>query len=331
MSTVPQEQDHSTGPGELATVFSAAPMFRRTVSGYDRFQVDTYVRWAEDELSTAEREREHLATRLLDTQAALDEARQLLSHSTGGAEALQLSRRLGTLLAEAADQADKLRAEAETDRAAAATQAERILAEAGCALADAQAEAERLVAAAGLEAEETRSAAGRLLDEAELQAEQTLEQARLEAAARLEQVSVREQLAAQHAAQVRQRALDDVSAGLVQARDEIARMLGTAREERRRADAEATATRERLDREAAARRAFLLAEIEHLEHRRALLAADLERSAARAAEPSTTVRLGLGAQLARTRDRLQLRLVPLRSATHPPVRVLARHRHHHDG
>ena len=35
-------------------------MFGRAVAGYDRFQVDTYVRWAEDELATADREREHL-------------------------------------------------------------------------------------------------------------------------------------------------------------------------------------------------------------------------------------------------------------------------------
>src|SRR3954447_19266506 len=76
--------------GDLPTVFRAAPMFRRAVAGYDRFQVDTYVQWAEDELATAEREREHLVARHLDTRAALEEARQLLSHSSGGQEFLRL-------------------------------------------------------------------------------------------------------------------------------------------------------------------------------------------------------------------------------------------------
>jgi hypothetical protein len=36
--------------GDLPGVLTPAPMFRRTVAGYDRFQVDTYVRWAEDEI-----------------------------------------------------------------------------------------------------------------------------------------------------------------------------------------------------------------------------------------------------------------------------------------
>ena len=74
--------------GDLPTVLEAAPMFRRAPLGYDRFQVDTYVRWAEDELATADREREHLLARQLRTQAALDEATQLLPHSSSAAEFL---------------------------------------------------------------------------------------------------------------------------------------------------------------------------------------------------------------------------------------------------
>ena len=88
--------------GDLPTVLQAAPMFRRVVVGYDRFQVDTYVRWAEDELAAADREHEHLVARHLETRAELEEALELLSHSSGGGEFLQLSRRIGTMLAAAA-------------------------------------------------------------------------------------------------------------------------------------------------------------------------------------------------------------------------------------
>src|SRR3954447_17817011 len=80
--------------GDLPTMLDAAPMFRRAVVGYDRFQVDTYVRWAEDELATADREREYLIDRYVRMQAELEESRQLLSHSPSGGEFLQVSRRI---------------------------------------------------------------------------------------------------------------------------------------------------------------------------------------------------------------------------------------------
>src|SRR4051794_41464240 len=106
--------------GDLPTMFQAAPMFRRVVGGYDRFQVDTYVRWAEDELATADREREHLVARHMATRAALDEARELLSHSASGGAFLQVTPRIATMLATAADEAESMRAEAEAERSAAA-------------------------------------------------------------------------------------------------------------------------------------------------------------------------------------------------------------------
>ena len=77
--------------GDLPSVFQAGPMFRRAVVGYDRFQVDTYVQWAEDELATADREREHLVARHLRTRAELEQARRLLCHSPDGGEMLRLS------------------------------------------------------------------------------------------------------------------------------------------------------------------------------------------------------------------------------------------------
>src|SRR3954464_11449418 len=82
--------------GDLPTVLQPAPMFRRAALGYDRFQVETYVQWAEDELATADRERERLMARYLDQQATLQESRELLSHSSGGGDFLQASRRIGS-------------------------------------------------------------------------------------------------------------------------------------------------------------------------------------------------------------------------------------------
>ena len=51
--TGPLDSRRPNVSGDLPTVFRAAPMFRRSLSGYDRFQVDTYVQWAEDELASA--------------------------------------------------------------------------------------------------------------------------------------------------------------------------------------------------------------------------------------------------------------------------------------
>jgi len=267
--------------GDLPTVFQAGPMFRRALAGYDRFQVDTYVQWAEDELATAEREREHLLTRHLCTQAALDEARQLLSHSSGGGEFLLLSRRIGSMLAAAADEAENIRAEAEADRSAASANAEAMVADAERVLADAETEAARMVAEAATEVEKMTAAAGRVVAEAE----QTGRAARAEAEARLEEVRAIEQRAAERAARIERHAVEEALAARLNARDEVVRMLSTGREERRRADAEAATRRERLDRDAETRTASLLDEIATLEDRRSALRAEVEALA----QPAATV------------------------------------------
>jgi hypothetical protein len=256
--------------GDLPTVLEAAPMFRRVVAGYDRFQVDTYVRWAEDELATAAREREHLLARHLETWADLEEARQLLSHSSGGGEFLQLSRRIGTMLAAAADEAERITAEAKSARSHAAGQATRTVARAEKALADAEAEAGRLVAEGAGHLENATAQACRIIE----QAEQTGREIRAEAEARLETARAVERRATEHADRVHRQVAEAVTAARLQARDEIVRMLGTAREQRGRADAEAAAVRERLDRDAATRRSALLADVASLERRCAALAAE---------------------------------------------------------
>jgi DNA repair exonuclease SbcCD ATPase subunit len=296
----PEERERPNVSGDLPTVFEVAPMFRRAVVGYDRFQVDTYVRWAEDELATADRERRHLEVRHLRTQAALDEAQQLLSHSAAGGEFLQVSRRIGSVLAVAADEAEGMRAEAEADRAAARAATQRAVDAAERLLADAEAETQRMVAEATTEVEHAVAQADHMVD----QAERTLEAAHAEAEVRLAQVRATELRAAEDADLVRRIAVDDATAARLRARDEIVRMLDTAREERRRADAAAAATRERLDREAAARYVSLVAEVDALERRRDTLRAEIDALGGPAAEPQ---REGLDISLRRLLDRFGVR------------------------
>ncbi|MGY1590814.1 hypothetical protein ACI79D_02440 [Geodermatophilus sp. SYSU D00708] len=260
-TTAPGGRRRPNVSGDLSTVLDAGPVFRRAVAGYDRFQVDTYVQWAEDELTAAARECSRLEARLLDTRAALDEARELLGHSPGGGAVLRLSRRVGTVLAAAADEAEGMRADAAADRAAARAEAERLVGYGRRLLADARAEADRIVAAATREAQARAAEADRIV----AAAERTRSEAHSEAEARLEDARAVEQRALDRAERTRQRASDDAAAARLQARGEVVALLATGREERRRADAEAASTRERLDREAAARRTALLAEVERLE------------------------------------------------------------------
>ncbi|MGY2066050.1 hypothetical protein [Blastococcus sp. SYSU DS0619] len=282
--------------GDLPTLFRAEPMFARALAGYDRFQVDTYVRWAEDELATAEREREHLLARCLDSQSALAEARELLDHSAGGGEFLRLSERMGAMLAAAADQAESITAEAEAVRAAAQAAAEELRARAAAELAEAGSRARETVAAAAAEADAIVAAAGRVLDDAE----QTRRDAADEAAARIAQARAVEQAATDHATLLAQQAAADIAHLRLQGRDEVVRMLAAGREERRRADAAAAAERERLDRAAEDRRAALLADLTDLEHRRSALEAELRRTAGSIALPTEGPR-------ARARGRLLTR------------------------
>jgi hypothetical protein len=268
----PLDRERPNVFGDLPAVFEAAPMFRRAALGYDRFQVDTYVRWAEDELTTADRERRHLESRHLATRAALDEAQQLLSHSSSGGEFLQLSRRLGSMLATAADEAESMHAQAQADRAAALAEAERTAAEAEQALADARTEARRIAVEAGVAAEQARAHADHLVDEAE----RALEAAHAEVEERLAGIAATEARAAEDAALLLQRAADDAAAAKANARGEVVAMLATAREERRRADAAAAATREGRDRDAAARYVALIAEVEALQHHRDVLRAEID-------------------------------------------------------
>lgn len=214
--------------GDLPTVLAAAPMFRRAVAGYDRFQVESYVQWAEDELAAADRERERLLTRQLETVSALEEARELLAHSAGAGEFLRVSRRIGALLAAAADEAEELRGEAEAlrreaeaERAAAAAERETATAEAGRIVADAR----------------RRAAATTTV------ADRSLEAARAEAAGMVERARATVAAAEQDAARCRAQAAEEAAHARLLAREEVLRILAAGREQRRRADAEAAAVR----------------------------------------------------------------------------------------
>jgi cell division septum initiation protein DivIVA len=300
------EEGRPNVSGDLPAVLAAAPMFRRAVAGYDRFEVDTYVRWAEDELAGAARELERLEVRHLRTRAELDEARELLAHSPDGGELLRLSRRTGALLAAAADEAACIRAEAVRTRSAATAQAGRMRASARRVLADAQAQAERLLVRATGEAEETAAAAAQLVAEAE----RLGRAAREDAALRSAQAQAVEQDAQQHADRIRRDALAEAAAAHLRARQAVVGMLDTAREQRRRADESAAAVRDRLDRDAVARRTALLADVATLEERTAVLRAQAQLLEASLAAPAG----GWWARRARRlRDRAGLRSAFLRS------------------
>ena len=292
--------------GDLADVLQAPPMFRRSIVGYDRFQVDTYVQWAEDELMAADREREHLEGRHLQTRADLADARQLLAHSSGGSEMLRMSQRVGSMLAAAADEAEGIRTEVAAHRSAAAAEADRKLGYARWRISYAEAKAERLLAEAAAEAAEMAAAAARIV----AAAEQMRAEVQTEAEVSLAEVRAAENRAAEDAAQVRRRAVEDAAAARLQTRDEIVAMLSTAREQRLRADAEAAAARGRQAQEVTKRYAPLMAQVTVLEHRRVSLRADMELLA-QAADGAT--RGGLESHLGRLLGKLRLRPRSLRT------------------
>jgi hypothetical protein len=190
------------------------------------------------------------------------------------------------MLAAAADEAERIRAEAKAARSHAAGQATRTIARAETALADAEAEAGRLVAEGAAQVENATAEARRIID----QAEESGREIRAEAAAAvLARAWVAEQRAAELAHLIHRQAAEVGSAARLQARDEIVRMLDTAREQRRRSDFEAAAIRERPDLDAATRRSALLADVAALEHRCAALNAEAALVVRRpvAAAPST--------------------------------------------
>lgn len=273
--------------GDLPTLFETVPMFRRALAGYDRFQVDTYAQWAEKELATGDRERQRLLARYLSTQAALDEARSLLSHSPGGGQFVQVSERIGAMLAAATDEAETMRGQAEAALAAATARAEAVVATAERSLAGARAMAERELAESAAEAGRTVAEAAASAEHIVDEARRAAEQVDVEAATRLEAARAAEQHATEQIERLRQEREQENAAAREQARAEIVQMLGVGRDQRLRADAEAAGRREQADQEASARRAWLLAEVADLELRRASLQADVDQLTRAAADQAS--------------------------------------------
>ena len=101
--------------GDLDTLLDHRPVFRGAVRGYDRLQVDNYVAWAEAELATAQREREHLLDRLVAGAADLAIARRLLTEQPAGRPSM--TDRVGEVLRLAEDQAAQVLEAADAEAA----------------------------------------------------------------------------------------------------------------------------------------------------------------------------------------------------------------------
>ncbi|NEK85018.1 hypothetical protein GCU60_04475 [Blastococcus saxobsidens] len=97
--------------GDLDTLLDHRPAFRGAVRGYDRLEVDNYVAWAEAELATAQREREHLLDRMASYAADLAIFRRMLDEQPATrpsvtdrvGEVLRLAEAQATQVLEAAD------------------------------------------------------------------------------------------------------------------------------------------------------------------------------------------------------------------------------------
>jgi hypothetical protein len=104
------------GEGGLDQLLDRRPLFRRRHRGYDRFQVDNYVAWAEAEMDAARRQCDYLLSRYGDCTAQLELARRAPQRSVTG----PVSVRLGEMLRLASE-------EAEVITAAGIDEAERIV------------------------------------------------------------------------------------------------------------------------------------------------------------------------------------------------------------
>jgi cell division septum initiation protein DivIVA len=164
-------------PGGLAQLFDRRPMFRRRHRGYDRFQVDEYVAWAEAELDAARRQCDYLLSRYGACTAQLEIARQA-PRTPRPSVTGRVSARLGEMLRVASE-------EAEAIAAAGIDEAERIVTdarlEAGARLAKVTAIREAALAAG----EELRARARRDAEELIRTAEAQRAAAATDAAAEL--------------------------------------------------------------------------------------------------------------------------------------------------
>jgi hypothetical protein len=163
----PPENGGPEPGGDLDQVLDHRPLFRRRYRGYDRFQVDNYVAWAEGEVEAARRQCDHLLERYGRCVAELTLVRQA---PVGATVTGAVSQRLGQMLRLASQEADAV-------VAAGVDEAERIVGEAR------QEAAARLEKVAGIRAAAV-AAAAEVRKKAQRDAEQMLRSsaAKLEAA-----------------------------------------------------------------------------------------------------------------------------------------------------
>ncbi|SEL88770.1 hypothetical protein SAMN04515665_12241 [Blastococcus sp. DSM 46786] len=232
--------------GGLEVLLDHGPSFRGSVRGYDRVQVDNYVAWAENELSAAQREREHLLDRVVACGTELEISRRLLAEQPVGRERPAVSARVGEVLRLAEDQAAQVLDAAE--------------AEAAQLRADARLEADARLR----KAHEIKELAIDVADQLRVNAQRdraegaaALEQAQVEAAELLRIASAeRDRLAAEAAAE-----RDRLAAEAAAERD---RLAAEAAAERKAAAEQARRDRAAADDAAGAHLAGVRAEVEDL-------------------------------------------------------------------
>jgi cell division septum initiation protein DivIVA len=131
--------------GDLDLALRPKPVFRTRIPGYDRFEVENYLAWAESEIDAAQRANAHLAAQLGQCMAELREAEERAALATAGPDVAAVSDSIRRVMQLAVDEAAGLR--------------EVALAEADQLRALAIADAERLGAAAAAEAQHLRAEA----------------------------------------------------------------------------------------------------------------------------------------------------------------------------
>lgn len=220
-----QGQDrHRPGmTGGLDGLLADRPVFRVRLNGYDRLEVDNYAAWAEEELSAARRQADHLLNQFGACSAELEISRRLLADAPRGRQVFPVSERVQEMLRLAAEEAAAL-----TD--AGAEEAERLV-------TDARTEADARLRKAHEIKEHAVRSGDEILEHARGVAAAQVERARAEAAAILREATAERDRLAEEAVLERQRATAEATEQLAGVRAEVAdlrRQRDDARESMRR-------------------------------------------------------------------------------------------------
>ena len=196
--------------GGLDGLLTTAPVFHARMRGYDPFEVNEYVAWAEAELAATRHEAEHLLSRYGACAAELEISRRLLAQVPKGRDISPVSDRVRDILRLAADEASAM-VEAAAD------------------------ESEQLLAEARVEADARLRKAHQVKELAAATADEMRDLARQE---RADAAALREQARAEANELVRSAAAerDRLVAEAAEARDELASVQAELEDLRRRRD-----------------------------------------------------------------------------------------------